>query len=602
MSTVTNQYVSIVNTLPTYANLTIISSPDTTYANIVWCSNNYRTPSQAELDSAILGYNSGANLTLNPLTYSGNLSAATINATTISSTAFTGNGAGLTGILSNFGNANVSVYLLTNSGNINAGYYTGNGSQLSGILTPASTTHMLIGNQIYNANVGNVYIPGMAGGHQADRPITLIDSAATMKVVRPAGSGNPAYELQEWDATFNNLTGWFDMISINGILNFRNRQADDHTTTTVIMSDQGGNVTVYNNFNANNIVANGSVTGTRFIGTATNATNITTTISSANVSYPLMLSSSSTTGNQSPIIDVGIAWNPSTDVLTMTSSSSIITGNVTANYFTGNGSLLTGIVGYGNANVASYLPTYSGSLGGTLTSASQPNITTVGTLTSLGTSGSATIGGALAVTGGFTVNGNSPVFNTGNVNSISANTYANIGNVTLNSGNVYIATDKNLLLRSNNATWVPIGGGPISFQYGNVGVVSGTTIITSGSTLPTTSQGTLLWSANVTPVTTSSRFVIDFSPMVTCSANGKVVSLSVFRGTTCIYATGFVLASNNLPYNIPVHVVDKPNTTSNVQYSMYCGVNTASTWYVTGQPGQYTYGNAGPTTWSITEV
>ena len=41
------------------------------------------------------------------------------------------------------------------------------------------------------------------------------------------------------------------------------------------------------------------------------------------------------------------------------------TGNVSGNYILGNGSLLTGIPAqYGNANVAAYLPTFSGNLAG----------------------------------------------------------------------------------------------------------------------------------------------------------------------------------------------------------------------------------------------
>ena len=38
------------------------------------------------------------------------------------------------------------------------------------------------------------------------------------------------------------------------------------------------------------------------------------------------------------------------------------TGNITGNYFIGNGSQLTGITSYGNADVAAYLPTYTGNL------------------------------------------------------------------------------------------------------------------------------------------------------------------------------------------------------------------------------------------------
>jgi hypothetical protein len=43
---------------------------------------------------------------------------------------------------------------------------------------------------------------------------------------------------------------------------------------------------------------------------------------------------------------------------------------------------------YTNSNVAAYLPSYAGSIGGTLTTASQTNITSVGTLTGLTVSGS----------------------------------------------------------------------------------------------------------------------------------------------------------------------------------------------------------------------
>jgi hypothetical protein len=106
------------------------------------------------------------------------------------------------------------------------------------------------------------------------------------------------------------------------------------------------------------------------------------------------------------------------------------TGNVVGNYFVGNGSQLTGITSFSNANVAAYLPiysgtlspsaiytngyfyangspfaggggsgsygntevaaflpTYTGNLGGTLTTAAQPRITAVGNLSALTVNG-----------------------------------------------------------------------------------------------------------------------------------------------------------------------------------------------------------------------
>lgn len=54
----------------------------------------------------------------------------------------------------------------------------------------------------------------------------------------------------------------------------------------------------------------------------------------------------------------------SNTVATLASTKFVsVTGNVTANYFVGNGSQLTGLPeGYGNADVAAYLPTYTGNL------------------------------------------------------------------------------------------------------------------------------------------------------------------------------------------------------------------------------------------------
>jgi len=87
------------------------------------------------------------------------------------------------------------------------------------------------------------------------------------------------------------------------------------------------------------------------------------------------------------------------------------TGNITGNFFIGNGSQLTGLPeSYSNANVAAYLPTYTGNIsadtitantftgnitGGsntasTVTASAQPNITSVGTLTSVSSTGNIT--------------------------------------------------------------------------------------------------------------------------------------------------------------------------------------------------------------------
>ena len=93
------------------------------------------------------------------------------------------------------------------------------------------------------------------------------------------------------------------------------------------------------------------------------------------------------------------------------SSNLSVSGNIAGDYILGNGSQLTGLPeGYTDANVAAYLPTYTGNLvsltgnvtttstvsaatlTGTLSTAAQPNVTSVGTLSSLNVTSNVNIG------------------------------------------------------------------------------------------------------------------------------------------------------------------------------------------------------------------
>ena len=80
-----------------------------------------------------------------------------------------------------------------------------------------------------------------------------------------------------------------------------------------------------------------------------------------------------------------------------------VSGNVTASFIIGNGSQLTGLpAGYTNTDVANYLPNHSGNIGassvnatnltGTLLTAAQTSITSVGTLTGLTVNGATVLG------------------------------------------------------------------------------------------------------------------------------------------------------------------------------------------------------------------
>lgn len=105
----------------------------------------------------------------------------------------------------------------------------------------------------------------------------------------------------------------------------------------------------------------------------------------------------------------------------------VASGNITSNgYIIGNGSLLTGISSsgsgnYSNTNVASYLATHTGNISGTITTAAQPNITSLGTLSSLTVTGNLTAGNlsGTLLTGTITTSAQPNITSLGTLSSLS---------------------------------------------------------------------------------------------------------------------------------------------------------------------------------------
>jgi len=243
------------------------------------------------------------------------------------------------------GSANVAVIsstgqfvqgTLSASGNITGSYILGNGSQLSGLP------------ELYgNANVAN-YLPTYSGNLASlNGPVTT-DGAITGSTLLVSGfvsaTGNITGNYIYGNGAF--LTG------VTGGGGGGNGTAIVNGLTTVNIPVSSGNVAVNVGFSPNivvitsdGIIVNGTV--------AANAVSSSTTMIA--------------TGN--------IAGG---NLLTAGQISS--TGNITGDYIIGDGSFLTnvgsGTGNYSNANVAAYLPTYSGNLSaGNLSVTEQANVT-----------------------------------------------------------------------------------------------------------------------------------------------------------------------------------------------------------------------------------
>jgi hypothetical protein len=293
----------------------------------------------------------------------------------------------------------------------------------------------------------------------------------------------------------------------------------------------------------------------------------------------------------------------------------------TANFFIGNGSLLTGLpAGYANSNVASYLPTYTGnitsgnaSLGnavtanffigsgnnlsniqaanitgtvanattaGTVTTAAQPNITSVGTLTSITASGDATIGGNLTVNG-TTTTINATTLNVADLNITLANgattaAAANGAGLTVNGASatmLYISgTDTwdfnktivgNLTGLASSATVAAsanaVAGANVSGEVtfaATANAVAGANV--SGQVANALVAGTVYTNAqpNITSVGTLSSVAVTGNVTAGNANLGNLVTANFFSGngsllTGITVSAGSSIVSGNSNVNIP---------------------------------------------------
>ena len=299
------------------------------------------------------------------------------------------------------------------SGNVTSSYFIGNGSTLTSITgsnVSGQVGNALVAGTVYtnaqpnitsvgtlvSANIsGNVVI---GGNLSVDGNIvyTNVETLAIEDPVIEQGNGannNPLTSNDNKDR--GSLLHYYTTKPVDAFMGWDNSSAEFAFGSNVSMSGDIATFNEYGNIRARYFLGNGSqLTG--IIGNANYAAyagNVINTsqpnISSVGTLTSLTVSGlvTATTGG----IKVGNLQDTSgTNTIQLTNSDIIVTGNiiaggggtgnVTATYFIGNGSQLTGVVG--SANYAAYA--------GNVTNASQPNITSVGTLSNLSVTGTFT--------------------------------------------------------------------------------------------------------------------------------------------------------------------------------------------------------------------
>jgi hypothetical protein len=279
--------------------------------------------------------------------------------------------------------------------------------------------------------------------------------------------------------TFNKAT---DTLSVKNSINIGGADANISGANNVVANfyfGDGGylsNITLTSptyieNGTSNVIVtANGNVN----VSVAGTSNVLVVTSNSANVTGNLSVSNNVTLGSGSGGNLINANVIQSNTFIALLSAN--LGNSVTSNYFIGNGALLTAITG---ANVTGTVS--SATTAETVTTAAQPNITSVGTLSSLAVTGNVTAGNFMGILANGTSNISIPVQN-GNINLYSA------GNIWLSAGN----GEREFLFNNSLMVFYSTGtlNGRIGGEAGTFSVdAHGTNAAPSNLTLATLFQG-----------------------------------------------------------------------------------------------------------------
>ena len=335
---------------------------------------------------------------------------------------FLGNGSQLTGIAASYGNANVVANLaalgtnpITTTGNITGNYFLGNGSQLTGIVSSYG-----------NANV----VANLAA--LGTNPIT----------------------------TTGNITGNYFLGNGSQLTGIAATYSNSNVTT--LLASLGSNIIS----GTGNITTTGNISGSYILGNGSQLTGIAASYGNANVVANL----------------AALGTNPITTTGNITAGNLItsgllsVTGNITGNYFIGNGSQLTGIStslplsnGTSNINIAT--------ANGNVTVTSAGNTWTFDTDRKLTVPAATGVPGSISAQTAANGRGYDLRISAGNTNGCSIaggdmylSAGAGYGGVAWNAGNVNIVTGDRYSNPTGN-TWRFDALGNLTFPTGNLVII-----------------------------------------------------------------------------------------------------------------------------------
>ena len=267
--------------------------------------------------------------------------------------------------------------------------------------------------------------------------------------------------------------------------------------------------------------------------------------------------------------NVTVTVNSVANLATFSTAGLSVNGNITGNYFIGNGSQLTGIISsYSNANVANFIPTYSGNIGSLLSIGNVSTISffvgdgsqlsNIAAANVIGAYSNANVANYLPTFSGNIAAGNIGL--SGNVNAVGditglANIVASPGGYFQGDGSQLTGIVPGNYSNANVADYLPTYSGNITaatisttgnittagFFLGTfVGNISGNLVVPGANTQVLYNNN---GNAGASPGLTFDSASNVLASTGNISTNGNIISLSVYTSSV-VSATGNVRGGN----------------------------------------------------------
>lgn len=156
----------------------------------------------------------------------------------------------------------------------------------------------------------------------------------------------------------------------------------------------------------------------------------------------------------------------------------------------------------------------------------------------------------------------------------------------------------------NGSYWAPAGT-ILQVLTGQIPATTTTSQIQFDNTTPLITEGSQIWSQTFTPISPSSRILVEYCLTVACSTVARTITTSLFSDTTIVAASSQIIptgaTTQNLPHSLALRYVQQGTSITPITFSARCGASGTGTTSV-NSTSSGTLGGTLVSYYTITEI